>query len=119
MSTRTRAALVRIAIALVVGGGVVWWLRSRTSDSGNPQQDQKLVAQQQVDEYAAQIGQYEGSVKVDLAAVENAQLQLDYAIVKAPIDGVTGVRLVDEGNLVKASDPGGLVVITAVNPAAV
>lgn len=82
-------------------------------------QAQKLVAQQQVDEYAGQVGQFEGAVKIDLAAVEQAQLQLDYAQVKSPLTGTTGVRLVDAGNLVKASDPGGLVVITAIDPAAV
>jgi multidrug efflux system membrane fusion protein len=80
---------------------------------------QKLVAQQQVDEYAAQVGQFEGAVKIDLAAVENAQLQLDYAQVKSPIAGIAGVRMVDAGNLVRASDAGGLVVITAIDPAAV
>ncbi len=82
-------------------------------------QAQKLVAQQQVDEYAGQVAQFEGAVKIDLAAVEQAQLQLDYAQVKAPLTGMTGVRLVDAGNLVKASDNTGLVVITAVDPAAV
>lgn len=82
-------------------------------------QAQKLVAQQQVDEYAAQVGQFEGAVKIDLAAVEQAQLQLDYAQVKSPLTGATGVRLVDAGNLVRASDPTGLVVITAIDPAAV
>jgi multidrug efflux system membrane fusion protein len=80
---------------------------------------QKLVAQQQVDELAGQVGQFEGAVRIDLAAIENAQLQLDYAQVKAPIDGVTGVRIVDAGNIVKASDAAGLVVITQVDPAAV
>lgn len=80
---------------------------------------QKLVAQQQVDEYLGQVGNYEGAVKIDLAAVESAMLQLDYAAVKAPIDGVSGVRLVDAGNLVKANDPTGLVVITQIDPAAV
>jgi len=82
-------------------------------------QNQKLVAQQQVDEFAAQVGQFDGAVKIDMAAVEQARLQLDYAQVKAPLSGTTGVRLIDAGNLVKASDPGGLVVITAVDPAAV
>jgi multidrug efflux system membrane fusion protein len=82
-------------------------------------QQQQLVAQQQVDEFAGQVAQYEGAVKIDLAAVESAQLQLDYASVKAPFTGTTGVRLVDAGNLVKASDTTGLVVITAVDPAAV
>lgn len=82
-------------------------------------QAQKLVAQQQVDEYAGQVAQYEGAAKIDLAAVEQAQLQLDYAQVKAPLTGITGVRLIDAGNLVKANDAGGLVVITAIDPAAV
>lgn len=80
---------------------------------------QQLVAQQQVDELAGQLGALEGAVKIDQAQVESAQLQLDYAQVKAPIDGITGVRLVDAGNLVKANDPTGLVVITAIDPAAV
>jgi len=82
-------------------------------------QGQQLVAQQQVDELAGQLGALEGSVKIDQAQIENAQLQLDYAQVKAPIAGITGVRPVDAGNLIKANDPNGLVVITAVDPAAV
>ncbi|HWU89377.1 MAG TPA: efflux RND transporter periplasmic adaptor subunit [Kofleriaceae bacterium] len=80
---------------------------------------QQLVAQQQVDEIAGQLGALEGSVKIDRAQVESAQLQLDYAQVKAPLDGITGVRLVDAGNLIKANDPTGIVVITAIHPAAV
>lgn len=80
---------------------------------------QNLVAQQQVEEAAAQLGQLEGSVKIDQASVEEAQLQLDYAQVRAPLAGITGVRLIDAGNLVKANDPTGLVVITAIDPAAV
>ena len=82
-------------------------------------QQQQLVAQQQVDKYAGQVAQFEGAVKIDLAAVEQAQLQLDYAQVKSPLTGTTGVRVIDAGNLVKAADTGGLVVITAIDPAAV
>ena len=82
-------------------------------------QSDQLVAARQVEEIQAQVGQFEGAVKIDQAQVENAQLMLDYAQVKAPIAGITGVRLVDAGNLVKASDPNGLVVITAVDPASV
>ncbi|MEO8704721.1 MAG: efflux RND transporter periplasmic adaptor subunit [Kofleriaceae bacterium] len=81
--------------------------------------EQNLVAQQQVDEYAGQVGQAEGAMKIDMSQVESAQLMLDYAQVKAPLDGVTGVRLIDAGNIIKASDATGLVVITQVNPAAV
>jgi multidrug efflux system membrane fusion protein len=80
---------------------------------------QNLVAGQQVEEIAGQVGQFEGAVKIDQAQIENAQLQLDYAQVKAPIDGITGVRQVDAGNIVHQSDPAGLVVITQIDPAAV
>jgi multidrug efflux system membrane fusion protein len=80
---------------------------------------QDLIANQQVEEIGGKLGQAEGAVKIDLAAVESAQLQLDYAQVKAPISGITGVRLIDAGNLIKASDQTGLVVITAIDPAAV
>lgn len=82
-------------------------------------QNAELVAARQVEEIQAQVGQFEGAVKIDQAQVESAQLMLDYAKVKAPIDGVTGVRLIDAGNIVKASDPNGLVVITAIDPASV
>ena len=82
-------------------------------------QAEKLVAEGNVEPIAAQVGQFEGAIKIDQSQIESAQLMLDYAQVKAPIDGITGVRQVDAGNLVKASDPNGLVVITAVNPAAV
>src|SRR5262245_13773140 len=58
-------------------------------------------------------------VKIDQAQIENAQLQLDYAQVKAPLDGITGVRQVDAGNIIHQSDANGIVVITAIDPAAV
>jgi multidrug efflux system membrane fusion protein len=80
---------------------------------------QNLVAGQQVEEIAGQVGQSEGSVKIDQAQIENAQLQLDYAQVKSPLDGITGVRQVDAGNIIHQSDPNGIVVITAIDPAAV
>src|SRR4030095_15917245 len=80
---------------------------------------QNLVAGQQVEEIAGQVGQFEGAIKIDQAQIENAQLQLDYAQVKAPIDGITGIRQVDAGNIIHQSDANGLVVITAIDPAAV
>jgi multidrug efflux system membrane fusion protein len=58
-------------------------------------------------------------VKSDQAAIESAKLQLDYAHITAPLDGVTGIRLVDPGNVVHAADPTGLVVITPLDPIAV
>ncbi|MDB4952773.1 MAG: putative Co/Zn/Cd efflux system rane fusion protein [Myxococcales bacterium] len=80
--------------------------------------EQNLVSAQQVEQFQGQVGQFEGAIRMDEAQVENAQLQVDYAQVKAPLDGITGIRQVDAGNIVHASDAGGLVVITAIDPAA-
>ena len=80
---------------------------------------QDLIAQQQADDQQAAVDQYAGAVSVDQAQIENARLQLGYAQITSPIDGVTGVRLIDEGNLVHAGDPGGLVVVTQLDPIAV
>ena len=79
----------------------------------------KLIPQQQADDQAAMVGQFEGAVRVDQATIEVAKLNLDYANIKSPIDGVSGVRIVDAGNLVRASDPNGLVMITQLDPIAV
>jgi multidrug efflux system membrane fusion protein len=81
--------------------------------------EQHLIPQQQVDDQRALVEQYRASTQSDQAQIENARLQLDYARVTSPIDGVTGVRLVDPGNLVHASDAGGLVVVTQLDPIAV
>jgi len=81
--------------------------------------DQNLVAQNAVDAAAGTLGNYQGAVKIDQAAIESAKLNLDYASVKAPLDGITGIRQVDAGNLVHATDAAGIVVITAIDPAAV
>jgi multidrug efflux system membrane fusion protein len=81
--------------------------------------EQNLVAKQAVEQAQGSAGQFEGSVDVDKAAIESAQLQLDYAAIKAPLDGIVGVRQVDAGNIIHATDANGIVVITAVDPAAV
>ena len=52
----------------------------------------------------------------DEAQIETAKLNLDYARIRSPIDGVAGVRQVDPGNLVHATDANGLVVITQLDP---
>ena len=82
-------------------------------------QAQNLVAGQQVEDIAGQVGQAAGTVKIDQAQIESAQLQLDYASVRSPLDGITGVRQVDAGNLIHQTDQNGIVVITAIDPAAV
>jgi len=79
----------------------------------------KLIAQQQVDDQGMLVGQLEGSVRADRALVDQAKLMLDYARIRSPIDGITGVRLVDPGNIVHPSDPNGIVVVTQIDPIAV
>jgi multidrug efflux system membrane fusion protein len=79
----------------------------------------ELVARQQVDDQAAVVGQLEGSVRVDEAAVQSARLNLDYAKILAPIDGMAGIRQVDQGNVVRAADQTGLVVLASLDPIAV
>ncbi len=80
---------------------------------------QKLIAQQQLDTDVAAAGQLEGAVQVDRAAIASAQLNLEYARITSPIDGVTGIRQVDPGNVVHPSDPGGIVIVTQIDPVAV
>lgn len=80
---------------------------------------QKYLAKQQLDETRGLLGQYEGNVQVDRAQVASAQLNLSYARITSPLDGVTGVRIVDPGNFVRATDTGGIVVLTQLDPIAV
>ena len=80
---------------------------------------QHLLPQQQIDDQKALVEQLRGTVLNDKATIENAKLQLDYARIKSPINGITGVRLVDPGNIVHAADTGGIVVVTQMDPIAV
>lgn len=80
---------------------------------------QDSIAKQQVDTQEALVRQYEGTVKADQGQVDNARLQLAYARITAPISGRLGLRLVDQGNIVHASDANGLVVITQLQPVTV
>jgi multidrug efflux system membrane fusion protein len=77
------------------------------------------ISQQQIDTQVALIAQQEAQVKSDIASIENAQAILGYTTIVSPFDGRTGIRLVDEGNLVHAGDAGGIVVITQVQPISV
>jgi multidrug efflux system membrane fusion protein len=77
---------------------------------------QDSIAKQQVDAQEALVRQYEGTVQVDLGAVENAKLQLVYAKVTAPASGRVGLRQVDPGNIVHTTDTNGIVLITQVQP---
>src|SRR6185436_9371544 len=73
----------------------------------------------QFDMQIAQVGQYQGAIQADQALIESANLQITYSRIVAPISGQIGLRLVDEGNIVRAADPGGIVVITQVQPISV
>jgi len=84
----------------------------------------KLVAansgsKQQADTQRALVAQLEAQVQSDAAAIDNARTMLSYTKITAPIDGRTGIRLTDEGNLVQAGDTTGIVVIAQVKPISV
>ena len=74
------------------------------------------IATQQFETQRALVRQYEGTVEADKAAVDSAALQLSYSRITAPVSGRLGLRNVDEGNMIKASDTSGIVRITEVSP---
>jgi len=87
--------------------------RSRLLDSKG------LIPKQDLDTAFASVGQYEGAILADQALIASANLQITYSAITAPISGQIGLRLVDEGNIVRAADPGGLIVITQLEPISV
>jgi multidrug efflux system membrane fusion protein len=74
---------------------------------------------QQADTQRATVAQLEAQVAQDQAQIDNAKAQLSYTTIQAPIDGRTGIRQVDQGNIVHAADTTGIVVITTLRPIAV
>jgi multidrug efflux system membrane fusion protein len=77
------------------------------------------INRQQADTQKALVAQLEAQVQSDQAAIDNAKAILDYTTIVAPIDGRTGIRQVDEGNIVHASDATGIVTITQIKPISV
>ena len=77
---------------------------------------QDSIAKQQVDTQEALVRQYEGTVLADQGQIDSAKLQITYSRITAPIGGVVGLRQVDPGNVIHASDANGLVVITETQP---
>jgi multidrug efflux system membrane fusion protein len=71
---------------------------------------------QSFDDQKALVAQLQGAVKVDQAQIDAAKLNLDYTDIRAPIDGRTGARLVDQGNYIQASQATSLVAITQLKP---
>lgn len=78
--------------------------------------DRNAIPRQQLDTQGSAVRQYEGSVRLDQAQVDNAKVQLAYCHITAPISGRIGLRLVDMGNIVHASDTTGLLVIAQLEP---
>ena len=77
------------------------------------------INKQQVDTQRAMVAQLEAQVRADQASIDNARAILSYTDITAPIAGRTGIRQVDEGNIVRPSDTTGLVVITQIRPISV
>jgi multidrug efflux system membrane fusion protein len=77
-----------------------------------------VIPKQQLDTQQAQVGTFEGAIKADNATIDNAKLQILYSHITAPISGRVGLRLVDIGNMVHATDTNGLLVITQLQPIA-
>jgi membrane fusion protein, multidrug efflux system len=75
-----------------------------------------IATREQVDTTSTAVSALEATVGADRAAIENATVQLQYATIKSPISGRTGVLMVHPGNLVRANDPTPLVVINQVTP---
>ncbi len=74
------------------------------------------VTTQQLDTARALVKQLEASIQSDQAAIYSAQIQLDYSRIRSPLNGRAGTRLIDAGNMVKATDTGGIVIINQLDP---
>jgi multidrug efflux system membrane fusion protein len=94
-------------------------LKNAKIDLERDQIAKDAISAQQLATQAALVAQYEGVVKTDQGQVEMARLQVSYSRITSPLNGTIGLRLVDQGNMVHASDPGGLAVITQLQPISV
>jgi len=79
----------------------------------------QFVSQQALDTQRSTVQQLQAVVAQDQAAIANAETQLSYTSITSPIDGLTGIRLVDPGNIVHAADATGIVVVTQIQPVTV
>ena len=78
-----------------------------------------LASKQTVDTQHALVDQMAAQLQSDQAVIDNARTQLDYTRIVSPINGRTGIRLVDPGNIVHAADTTGIVVVTQIQPISV
>jgi multidrug efflux system membrane fusion protein len=79
----------------------------------------EFATRQQLDTQRSNVSQLTAQISADTAAIDNAQTQLDYTDIKAPISGIVGLRQVDIGNIVNAATQTGIVTITQIEPIAV
>ncbi len=79
----------------------------------------EFASRQTVDTQRALVAQYEAQIRADEAAIEAVRVQLNYTTITAPISGRIGLRNVDQGNVVRASDQNGIATITQIQPIAV
>lgn len=79
----------------------------------------EFATRQSVDTQEALVAQYQAAIAHDQAVIDNARVQLGYTTIVSPLAGRTGIRLIDQGNIVHASDSGGLVVVTQMAPISV
>src|SRR5258706_8170740 len=78
-----------------------------------------IMPQQDIEQQQAKVDQLKASIAADDAAIETAQTQFDYTSIRAPNDGRVGIRLIDGGNLVRASDAGAITTLVVTRPSAV
>lgn len=81
--------------------------------------EEGVIPQQQLDTQASLVGQFDGAITSDQSQIDSAKLQLTYSRITSPISGRVGLRLVDAGNIVHATDTNGLLIITQLQPIAV
>jgi membrane fusion protein, multidrug efflux system len=79
----------------------------------------EFATRQQLDTQRSTVQQLTAQIAADAAAISNAQTQLDYTSIKAPISGIVGLRQVDVGNIINAATQTGIVTITQIEPIAV
>jgi membrane fusion protein, multidrug efflux system len=76
----------------------------------------EFATRQSVDTQKALVAQYQAAIERDQASIENAQVLLGYTTITSPLSGRTGIRLIDQGNIVHANDATGLVVVAQLDP---
>jgi len=78
-----------------------------------------FASRSSIDNQRAQVAQSRAAIEADMAQLDAARIQLEYVTIRSPLTGRAGLRLVDEGNLIRAGDPAGIFVVTQVQPISV